>query len=100
MHDVAFSEADDHDFHNYLNKKPSDWFQRVSNWVQGLDLNQRPSGYEPAALNVFNTLLFTQSWESVRQIDWEDGGSAPFSIGISHFASSYEGIVGSDDLNV
>ena len=30
-----------------LNKKPSEGFRRVSNWVQGLDLNQRPSGYEP-----------------------------------------------------
>lgn len=32
---------------NSLNKKPSEVFPRVSNWVQGLDLNQRPSGYEP-----------------------------------------------------
>jgi hypothetical protein len=31
-----------------LNKKALGGDPRVSNWVQGLDLNQRPSGYEPA----------------------------------------------------
>jgi hypothetical protein len=33
-------------FRNSLNKKPSEVFPRASKWVQGLDLNQRPSGYE------------------------------------------------------
>src|SRR5438477_11815020 len=39
-----------------LNKKPSEGFRRVSNWVQGLDLNQRPSGYEPDELPGCSTL--------------------------------------------
>ena len=41
------SKSDAPDFANSLNKKPPEVFPRVSNWVQGLDLNQRPSGYEP-----------------------------------------------------
>ena len=28
------------------NKKPSGRTEGLENWVQGLDLNQRPSGYE------------------------------------------------------
>jgi hypothetical protein len=30
-----------------LTKKPPEEFPGISNWVEGLDLNQRPSGYEP-----------------------------------------------------
>ena len=45
--EVTFSKSDSPDFHNSLNKKPPEGFPGVSNWVQGLDLNQRPSGYEP-----------------------------------------------------
>jgi hypothetical protein len=30
-----------------LSRNPREQFPGVSNWVQGLDLNQRPSGYEP-----------------------------------------------------
>ena len=39
-----------------LNKKPPEGFPGVSNWVQGLDLNQRPSGYEPDELPGCSTL--------------------------------------------
>ena len=39
-----------------FNKKPPEVFPRVSNWVQGLDLNQRPSGYEPDELPGCSTL--------------------------------------------
>jgi hypothetical protein len=39
-----------------LNKKPLEVFPGVSNWVQGLDLNQRPSGYEPDELPGCSTL--------------------------------------------
>ena len=39
-----------------IHKKPSEGFPRVSNWVQGLDLNQRPSGYEPDELPGCSTL--------------------------------------------
>ena len=38
--EVTLPKSDSPYFHKLLNKKPSDWFQRVSNWVQGLDLNQ------------------------------------------------------------
>jgi hypothetical protein len=40
-----------------LNKKPSEVIPRVSNWVQGLDLNQRPSGYEPEGINHVGRLV-------------------------------------------
>jgi membrane-bound lytic murein transglycosylase A len=33
-------------------------FLEVSNWVQGLDLNQRPSGYEPDELPGCSTLQY------------------------------------------
>src|SRR5687768_9354974 len=39
-----------------LNKKPSRADGRANNWVQGLDLNQRPSGYEPDELPGCSTL--------------------------------------------
>jgi hypothetical protein len=39
-----------------LNKKPPEVIPGVSNWVQGLDLNQRPSGYEPDELPGCSTL--------------------------------------------
>ena len=35
------------DSRNSINKKALGMYPRASNWVQGLDLNQRPSGYEP-----------------------------------------------------
>jgi len=41
------SKPDAFDIRNFFNKKPLEVFPGVSNWVQGLDLNQRPSGYEP-----------------------------------------------------
>ena len=37
-------------------KKPSRAVGEISNWVQGLDLNQRPSGYEPDELPGCSTL--------------------------------------------
>jgi hypothetical protein len=30
----------------YLKPSPREQFPGVSNWVQGVDLNQQPSGYE------------------------------------------------------
>ena len=41
---------------NSLSKKPSRAGGRALNWVQGLDLNQRPSGYEPDELPGCSTL--------------------------------------------
>ena len=42
--------------HNSLSKKPSRAEGGLNNWVQGLDLNQRPSGYEPDELPGCSTL--------------------------------------------
>ena len=42
-----------------FNKKTPGAGPRASNWVQGLDLNQRPSGYEPAIIDT-EQQLFTQ----------------------------------------
>ena len=39
-----------------LTKKPPEVIPGVSNWVKGLDLNQRPSGYEPDELPGCSTL--------------------------------------------
>jgi hypothetical protein len=39
-----------------INKKALPSSGRASNWVQGLDLNQRPSGYEPDELPGCSTL--------------------------------------------
>ena|GEM_PF-3028164 len=39
-----------------LSRNPREQFPGVSNWVQGLDLNQRPSGYEPDELPGCSTL--------------------------------------------
>ena len=57
--EVTLPESDNSYFPKLLNKKPSELFRRVSNWVQGLDLNQRPSGYEPDELPGCSTL---QQW--------------------------------------
>src|SRR5476649_1769894 len=54
-----------------FNKKPSEVFLRVSNWVQGLDLNQRPSGYEPDELPGCSTL------------QQRGGGTSPSHTGLS-----------------
>ena len=43
-------------FRKSLNKKALGVDPRTSNWVQGLDLNQRPSGYEPDELPGCSTL--------------------------------------------
>ena len=42
--------------HNSLNNKAFVLLRRPLNWVQGLDLNQRPSGYEPDELPGCSTL--------------------------------------------
>ncbi len=39
-----------------LSRNPREQFPGASNWVQGLDLNQRPSGYEPDELPGCSTL--------------------------------------------
>jgi hypothetical protein len=44
--EVGLFDPSTADIAKSFNKKPSEVFPRVSNWVQGLDLNQRPSGYE------------------------------------------------------
>ena len=44
------------DFRNPLKTRNLQRFLEVSNWVQGLDLNQRPSGYEPDELPGCSTL--------------------------------------------
>ena len=53
----SFFILDDVDLiHNAFTKKPSRADGRANNWVQGLDLNQRPSGYEPDELPGCSTL--------------------------------------------
>jgi hypothetical protein len=47
LHIVAFSTSTVTDFRKPLNKKALGRGPRALNWVQGLELNQRPSGYEP-----------------------------------------------------
>ena len=42
-------------------KGPSE-FRRALNWVQGLDLNQRPSGYEAALQAAMLTLAHSEEW--------------------------------------
>ena len=43
------------------------FFQRASIWVQGLDLNQGPSGYEPDELPDCSTLQHLQRTEDAKQ---------------------------------
>ena len=59
LHIVAFSKEARRSFRKLLNKKALGADPRASKWVQGLDLNQRPSGYEPATINI-EQQLFTQ----------------------------------------
>ena len=54
--EVAPSDAHAPRSRNSLNKKPPEGFPGVSNWVQGRDLNPRPSGYEPDELPGCSTL--------------------------------------------
>ena len=56
LRQVARSQSFFRKLRNSLNKKPSEVILRVSNWVQGLDLNQGPSGYEPDELPGCSTL--------------------------------------------
>ena len=44
---VSFRDRAKSPIRNSLKIRNLQWFLEVSNWVQGLDLNQRPSGYEP-----------------------------------------------------
>src|SRR5580692_9095947 len=67
--EVAFSKSDPADFRNSLNEKPPEGFPGVSNWVQGLDLNQRPSGYEPDELPGCSTLQQREGQRATRRPD-------------------------------
>ena len=60
---------------NPFSKKPSRAVGRALNWVQGLDLNQRPSGYEPDELPGCSTLQQVRRANSAGQVGTVNGFS-------------------------
>ena len=72
---VAISEVGGLNPYNSLNKKPSRAVGRANNWVQGLDLNQRPSGYEPDELPGCSTLHQGEGQRAGGHLDCQEGFS-------------------------